>query len=83
MNKVKYKNDEEPSVTDDSNIEVIKVPGYFKLFQCGEKFFNNLDVKYECVCMKNAKEKYWSEIYDTITNYNDWNHTPLSNAKIR
>ena len=33
--------------------------------------------------MKNTKEKYWSEMYDTITNYNEWNHTLLSNANIR
>ena len=33
--------------------------------------------------MKNTKEKYWSEMYDTITNYNDRNYTPLSNTNIR
>ena len=37
---------------------------------------------YERVCMENSKDGYWIEIYDTITNYNDRNHTPLSNAKI-
>ena len=36
--KVKYKNDEEPLVTD---IFLIKAPGYFKLFECGKEFFNN------------------------------------------
>ena len=34
--KVKYITDEETAVTD---IEVIKAPGYFKLFECGKQFF--------------------------------------------
>ena len=33
--------------------------------------------------MENVKDNYWTEIYDTITNYNERNHTPLSNANIR
>ena len=33
--------------------------------------------------MANEKEKDWSEIYDTITNYNEWNNTRLSNIRIR
>ena len=32
--------------------------------------------------MANVKDKYWTEMYNTITNYNDRNHTPLSNVKI-
>ena len=62
---------------------VIKALGHFKLFKCGKTFFNNLDAPYECVCMENANNKHWTEMYDTITNYNDWNNTPLSNVKIR
>ena len=50
-NKAKDKKDEEPPVTDNSNIEVIKAPGYFKIFECGKMFFNNLDSTYECTCM--------------------------------
>ena len=38
---------------------------------------------YERACMANEKDKYWTKIYDNLTNYNDRNHTPLSNAKIR
>ena len=37
-NKVKDTKDEEHSVTDNSNIEVINTLGNFKLFECG-KFF--------------------------------------------
>ena len=54
--EVKYTKDEEPSVMD---ILLIKAPGYFKLFECGKEFFNNLDAAYECACMENAKDKYW------------------------
>ena len=79
---LKDKNDEEPLVTNNYIIEVIKAPGYFKLFNCGKTFFNNLDKMYECACMVNAKVKYWGEMYDTITNYNDHNYTPLSNVNI-
>ena len=48
MNKTKVKDTkyEEPLVTDNSKIEVIKALGYFKLFECGKKFFNNLDAAY-------------------------------------
>ena len=46
-------------------------------------FFYNLNATYEHACMENPKDKYWTKMYDTITNYNDQNHTPLSNEKIR
>ena len=32
--------------------------------------------------MENAKEKYWGEMYDTMTKYNDQHHTPLSKVNI-
>ena len=83
MNEVKYKRDEEPLIMDNSTIEVIKAPGYFKLFDWGKKISNNLDMAYKRACMKNAKEKYWVGIHDTIINYNDLNHTPFSNTNIR
>ena len=49
--KVKGTKDEEPSVTDNSKIGAIKVPGYFKLFKCSKKLFKNLDVTYKCAFM--------------------------------
>ena len=58
-NKVKDKKDEKPSVTDNPNIEVIKAPGDFKLFECSKMLFKNMDAVYKCACMENAKEKYW------------------------
>ena len=81
--KVKYTRDEELLVTDNYKIEVIKAPGCFKLFKCGKKFFDNLDVTYERACMANEKENYWEKMYDTITKYNNKRYTPLSNVKIR
>ena len=37
---------------------------------------------YKRACMENAKEKYWYEMYDNITNYNNRNHTLLYNVNI-
>ena len=54
-----------------------------KLFKCGETIFNDLDAMNKHMCMSNEKYKYWIEMYDNINNYNDWNHAPLSNTKIR
>ena len=64
---VKDAKDEEPLVTDNSKIEVIKAPGYFKLFKCGKKFFNNMYTTYKCACMENDKGGYWGGMYETIT----------------
>ena len=33
--------------------------------------------------MSNANDKYWTEMYDNITNYNNLHHTTLSDANIR
>ena len=70
-------------VTDNSNLEVIKAPVHFKLFEWVKTFFNKLDVTYKRTGTENTEEKYWSEIYDTITNSNECNHAPLSNTRIR
>ena len=32
--------------------------------------------------MANSKDKYYTELYNTITYYNDRNNTPLSSVKI-
>ena len=78
--KVKDTKDKEPSVMD---IQLINALGHFKLFKCRQEFLNNLDANYEHACMENVKDKYCMEMYNTITNYNDRNHKPLSNANIR
>ena len=43
MSKVKNAKDEEPSFTDNSKIEVTKAQDYFKISECGRKFFKNLE----------------------------------------
>ena len=55
--QVKDTKDKECLVTDNYNIEVIKVLGYFNLFECGTTFFNNIDGTYKRACMAHAKEK--------------------------
>ena len=59
------------------------MPGDFKLFECGKELFNNLIETYERTYMENAKDKYWTGLYDTITKYKYQNHTPSSNVKNR
>ena len=80
MRRVKDTKDKEPLVVD---ILLIKQLDYFILFDYGKEFFNNLEVTYEKLCMENAKDKYWAEVYDTVTNYNDWNNALLSNVNIK
>ena len=63
--KVKDANDEEPLIR---YIFLIKAPGYFKILKCGKELFKNLDATYERACIKNEKNRYWTEMYDTITN---------------
>ena len=102
MNEVKdainETNNEEPSVTDNS---VINMPRYFKLFYWGKNFLNNIDTMYEWVCTENPhekldmsvlrygracildpKENYHTNLSDTITTFNEKNKYPLSYVKI-
>ena len=51
MNKQK---DEETSVADNL---VISAPSYFKSFECGENFLNNLDASYERLWIATSQEK--------------------------
>ena len=62
--KVNDTKDEEPLVTD---FPLMKALGYFKLFQCSKQLFKNLDAMYERAGMANSKDKYGTEMYDTIT----------------
>ena len=70
---------EEPPVTYHS---VINSPVYFKMFKCGKELFRKLYVTDECAYLSYLKDEYWTEMCDAITNYNERNHTPLSNANI-
>ena len=87
--------DREPSVTDNS---VINALINFKLFECSKNFLNKLDATCEQVCMstqkdtelpkyqqastENSREKHYTELCNTKTNFNDNNNTTLSNVKI-
>ena len=64
------------------NNSVINTPRYFKLFKCGRKFLNKLDATCEQACMATSKDKYYTELCNTITDYNDRNNMPLSNVNI-
>ena len=61
---------------------VINELRYFNLFECGKNFLNKIDATCEYVCMETSKDKYYSEMCITLTNYNDRNNTPLFNANI-
>ena len=41
---------------DDFKIKVINALGYFKLFECGKKLFNNLGVTYKRACTESEKK---------------------------
>ena len=71
---------EEPLITDNP---VINESSYFNLSECGKNFLNNIDATYEWMCMATLKGKYYSDICNTLTGYNDRKNTPLSNANIR
>ena len=68
-NKEKYAIDEteddEILVTDNP---VINEPRYFNLFLCGEIFLNNLDATCEIACMSTSKDKYYTGMFNTLTN---------------
>ena len=62
---------------------VINEPIYFNLFKCGKYLLNRLDASCKQACMATSRESYYIEIFNTLTDYNDRNNTPLSNDKIR
>ena len=58
--------DEEPLIADNT---VINETIYFNLFECGKKFLNNLDSTYERAFMENSKDKHYSKMCNTLTDY--------------
>ena len=83
-NKVKYAIYETEhgklSVTDNT---FIKETRYFNLFKCGKNILNRLDATCEQYCMEISRDRYYTEMYKTLTDYNYRNNTPLSNDNIR
>ena len=70
---------EEPLVTDN---KVINKPSYFNLFKCGKNILNRLDTTCEQACTATSRDKYYTEMYKALTDYNDHTNTPLFNQKI-
>ena len=58
-------------------------PRYLNLFECGKNLFNNLDANCEQSCMANPKDKYHTDMCNTLSDHNDRSNTPSSNANIR
>ena len=61
---------------------VITDPGYFNLFECGKNLLNRLDTTSERACMATSWDIYYTEMFMTLTDYNDRNNKPLPNDNI-
>ena len=55
---------------------------YFNLFKCGKNILNRLDATYKQACVSTSREIYYTEIYNTLPDYNERKNTPLWNEKI-
>ena len=44
---------------------------------------NRIGVAYEQACMATTKDKYYTEMLETLVDYNDSKNAPLSNGKLR
>ena len=44
---------------------------------------SKLDATYELSCMANPRDKYYTQLYETLVYYNDRNNAPFSNENIR
>ena len=49
---------------------------YFNVFECGRKLLNRLDID-------TPRDEYYTNLLETLVNYNDRNIDPLSNEKIQ
>ena len=65
---------EEPSETDNP---VINEPSYFNIFECGKNLLIILDTTREQACMATSRERYYTKMFKTLTDYNYCKHTPL------
>ena len=62
---------------------VINEVRYFNLFYCGRNILNGIDATSKWVCMPTSIYRYYTEMFKTLTDYNDRNNTPLLNKKIQ
>ena len=58
-------------------------PSFFNLFDCGENLMNRLDATCKQVCMANPRDKYYSKLHKTLTDYNDRNIARSCKSNIR
>ena len=54
---------------------------YYKLFWWDKKPVKNIDAMCDWACMATSRDKYYTEMFKTLTDYNNHNNTPLSNSK--
>ena len=73
----------EPEKSTETYNPVINKLSYFNLLECGKNIFNILDATYKRACVATSRDRYYTELLKTLTDYNDRNNTPLSNANIR
>ena len=56
---------------------VVKETRYFKIFECGKNLLNKLYAMCERVCMETPRDKYYTELFRTITDCNNRNDAPF------
>ena len=56
---------------------------YFNLFKCGKNTLNRIDTTCKQACMSTSSDRYYKEIFKTLTDYNDRNNTPIANGDIQ
>ena len=61
---------------------VVKEPSYFCLVECGENILNRIDATCKRACMENSRDKYYTEMLKTISDYNEQKNAQLSNELI-
>ena len=61
----------------------VKEQRYFNIFKCGKNILNRIDATCERLCMANYRDKHYTELLRTITDFNNRNDAPLSNGNIK
>ena len=61
---------------------VVKEPSCFNLLEYDENILNRLEVMYKRACMATSRDKYYTEMFRTLTYYNYRNNAPLLNENI-
>ena len=67
-------------VTDNS---VINELSYCNLVECGKTILNRIYATCKLACAATSRDRYYMEMFKTLTDYNYCNNTPLSNVMIR